>query len=403
MVTSVRQSDRNRRLFGREVRYGRTDARPRLTFARDLTNNANGQLTAAAYDTAGNLLPNNEGAANESYTYDDNGDRVDSSSPSSSTAAACTTGTGNELLWDGTYSYQYDRDGNLMMKTLGTSGATVRYTWDNRGRLVQVADYSNLAFAEGQQHATEVIQYTYDYLNRRIEETTTASGTTTYDHLVYDGSQPLLEFSGQGTSATVSHRYLDAATIGQVLADDQFQVNSVAGAPLGTIWQLPDNEGTIRDLVWLNHQGSWTTTHQVYNSFGVLEQSDPLVVMGTPPQPLVVTTIFGYAGGIYDPTLGMVQFVDRWYDPNTGRFLSPDPTGFAGGLSNLYCYCGNNPLTETDPTGDQQGYAGSGVVFAAGYNSAPISLTESCPSAAESPSVEPDVVHHRGAVAGAQL
>ena len=143
-------------------------------------------------------MPNNEGAANESYTYDDNGDRVDSSSPSSSTAAACTTGTGNELLWDGTYSYQYDRDGNLMMKTLGTSGATVRYTWDNRGRLVQVADYSNLAFAEGQQHATEVIQYTYDYLNRRIEETTTASGTTTYDHLVYDGSQPLLEFSGKG-------------------------------------------------------------------------------------------------------------------------------------------------------------------------------------------------------------
>ena len=31
------------------------------------------------------------------FTY--GGDRVDSSSPSSSTAAACTTGTGNELLW----------------------------------------------------------------------------------------------------------------------------------------------------------------------------------------------------------------------------------------------------------------------------------------------------------------
>ena len=59
------------------------------------SSNANGQLTAAAYDTAGNLLPNNEGATNESYTYDANGDRVDSTSPSSSTAASCTTGTGN--------------------------------------------------------------------------------------------------------------------------------------------------------------------------------------------------------------------------------------------------------------------------------------------------------------------
>ena len=51
-----------------------------------------------------------------------------------------------------------------------------------------MADYSNLAFAEGQQHATEVIQYTYDYLNRRIRETVTVGGTTSYDYLVYQDS-----------------------------------------------------------------------------------------------------------------------------------------------------------------------------------------------------------------------
>ena len=356
------------------------------------------------YDQAGQVTSTNSMDYTTSYTYDASNQLQTASnakqtllnesdqSDANGNRTAYTTAAGNEVTFDGTYHYQYDNAGNEIARWVaGGSGETAPgqnsgdsditiYGWDFRNRLVSARHYATYASYEGSS-PDQSVSFTYDYLNRRIEETTTASGTTTYDHLVYDGSQPLLEFSGQGTSATVSHRYLDAAAIGQVLADDQFQVNSVAGAPLGTIWQLPDNEGTIRDLVWLNHQGSWITTHQVYSSFGVLEQSDPLVVMGTPPQPVVVTTIFGYAGGIYDATLGMVQFVDRWYDPNTARFLSPDPTGFAGGLSNLYCYCGNDPLTQTDPTGDQQGYAGSGVVFAAGYNQAPISLTESFPSA----------------------
>ena len=183
----------------------------------------------------------------------------------------------------------------------------------------------------------------------------------------------------------MSHRYLDAAAIGQVLADDQFQVNSVAGAPLGTIWQLPDNEGTIRDLVWLNHQGFVDNDAPGVQLLRGARTERPVGGDGNAPAAGGGDDDLRLRGGIYDATLGMVQFVDRWYDPNTGRFLSPDPTGFAGGLSNLYCYCGNDPLTQTDPTGDQQGYAGSGVVFAAGYNQAPISLTESCPSAGGGP------------------
>jgi hypothetical protein len=33
-----------------------------------------------------------------------------------------------------------------------------------------------------------------------------------------------------------------------------------------------------------------------------------------------------------------------------GRFLTPDPIGFAGGF-NLYAYCGNNPVGAVDPSG----------------------------------------------------
>jgi hypothetical protein len=39
-----------------------------------------------------------------------------------------------------------------------------------------------------------------------------------------------------------------------------------------------------------------------------------------------------------------------WYDPQTGRFLSQDPIGLAGGV-NLYAYAGNNPASYSDPFG----------------------------------------------------
>jgi uncharacterized protein RhaS with RHS repeats len=40
----------------------------------------------------------------------------------------------------------------------------------------------------------------------------------------------------------------------------------------------------------------------------------------------------------------------RYYDPVVGRFVSPDPISFAGGL-NLYAYCGGDPVNAVDPSG----------------------------------------------------
>ena len=47
---------------------------------------------------------------------------------------------------------------------------------------------------------------------------------------------------------------------------------------------------------------------------------------------------------------GASYYRARYYEPNAGRFLSEDPTGFKGGL-NFYQYVTNDPANQTDPMG----------------------------------------------------
>jgi hypothetical protein len=42
------------------------------------------------------------------------------------------------------------------------------------------------------------------------------------------------------------------------------------------------------------------------------------------------------------------------YDPKIGRWLSQDPIGFSAGDANLYRYVFNDPVNETDPTGQYE-------------------------------------------------
>ena len=47
----------------------------------------------------------------------------------------------------------------------------------------------------------------------------------------------------------------------------------------------------------------------------------------------------------------MYFYLSRYYDPDAGRFITPDQIGSYSGDSNLYAYVGNNPFNRRDPSG----------------------------------------------------
>jgi RHS repeat-associated protein len=63
-----------------------------------------------------------------------------------------------------------------------------------------------------------------------------------------------------------------------------------------------------------------------------------------------ITNNLRFAGQYADAETGLHYNYHRYYDPSTGRYLTADPIGLAGGI-NLFAYTSNNPVNLIDPLG----------------------------------------------------
>ena len=97
-----------------------------------------------------------------------------------------------------------------------------------------------------------------------------------------------------------------------------------------------DHLGTPQELTDASGKIVWSAHYRAYGNvikFDINEISNPL----------------RFQGQYYDEESGLHYNRDRYYNPNTGRYLTPDPIKLAGGL-NSYQYV-PNPTGWVDPLG----------------------------------------------------
>jgi RHS repeat-associated protein len=227
-----------------------------------------------------------------------------------------TTVKGNRLLMQGDRHFDYDAFGNLIRERRGTGQKLVtEYRYDCQHRLVGVTTPDGRCSS-----------YRYDAFGRRIAKTVDGKTTEFFwqgDHLIAENShehyrsyvyepgtfRPLAMLDGKGPRKACPFYY---------------QLDH-----LGTPQELTDFSG---EIIWSAKYNAYgKVTHL---ALGGGEQLD---------QPL------RFQGQYFDAESGLHYNRHRYYDPEVGRYLTPDPVKLAGGL-NQYQYT-PNPTGWVDPLG----------------------------------------------------
>ena len=118
-------------------------------------------------------------------------------------------------------------------------------------------------------------------------------------------------------------------------------------------YYVKDSLGNIR--VILDKSGNIMVKYN-YDAWGnFIAEKVREVCMGSVAVNLVSLNAFTYRGYYYDNESGLYYLINRYYDPTTGRFISPDDVGYLDFESffgtNRYAYCLDNPVNYIDPTG----------------------------------------------------
>ena len=244
--------------------------------------------------------------------------------------------------------FEYDARGNLVRKR--TPAGEQEYEWDefNRLRSARVAEASRQSQS----------RYFYDAFGRRIAkevngertvfgwdgdalayESDGASGT----HYIYEPGTfvPLAQYVAEPVEGIETPEW--RSTDRYVPEEDPLQKvpERRAGAKLfyyhcdqiGTPQLLTDDYG---DVVWEASYRAWGEAREV-------------IARASKAAGIVARNSLRFQGQQVDEESGLAYNRHRYYDPNTGRFISKDPIGLAGGV-NVYQYA-PNPVGWVDPLG----------------------------------------------------
>jgi RHS repeat-associated protein len=214
----------------------------------------------------------------------------------------------NRLLKFNNVSVTNDADGNLLHAPL-TNSVFTNYTYDARNRLLNVGGVTN----------------SYDAMNNRVGQTQGSNSTVFVVNPNAKLPQVLMRIKNGVTNyyvygAGLLYQVTESATATNTLTYHyDYRGSTVA---------LTDGNGNVTDR--MEYSLYATTTYRV----------------GTNDTPFLFN---GRYGVMTDPN-GLLYMRARYYNPYLCRFVSADPSGFAGGL-NFYAAFNGNPVSYTDPTG----------------------------------------------------
>ena len=275
-------------------------------------------LRRSAYDTAGNIRSiTKDGAVIKSFGY------TNPSWPDLLTSVT-VGGTTKDILYEG----------QTQTSDLPTSGNPVTYY---NGR-----DY-HFDWSKGRQLTEAVVggqtvKYAYDMAGVRSSKQV---GDTTYSYTTLSGKvmrqawgdNNALEFVYDDSSQpfAVIYKHGSAAELYYYLVNAQ-----------GDVAAILDSSGTMVAFYDYDAWGNCT----VYNSSAKV-LTDPTSIANINP--------LRYRGYYYDAETGFYYLQSRYYDPAICRFINADTfatTDANGFLSaNMFAYCENNPINNSDPTG----------------------------------------------------
>jgi RHS repeat-associated protein len=248
--------------------------------------------------------------------------------------------------------YEYDKNGNRLVAQYGTA-APVEATYDDQDRLLTHDVWTDIQYTPNGALEARLdaqgngVELEYDPFGSLISAT--VDGSTTSN--VYDtdarGRRLQTRYGGSMVGRWIWRSQLQPvaeldstnAVLAQYVYSDGVNVPDLVMAGADRWRLIKDHLGSVRMVVDV---ATGTVLRSLeYDAFGrvIAESGNPDVVP------------FGFAGGMWDSDTRLVRFGARDYDPETGRWTAKDPIRFAGGDTNIYAYCGSDPVNRIDPRG----------------------------------------------------